>query len=163
MNANIIAVDIKHCKIYDFLKEGETKERLLQRADISKIKDVVRCKRDIERNPEDEYFKKCLSSAQETEFKIMTWEEFERFQKKFLLGKELEEINAEIFYNMLDFLPPLYWTERNGVEMFCMSKMYTGTYAAQYAHDKRTNKYYTKLVDSADRSTWICELLNNAV
>lgn len=163
MNMDILAVDIKHCSTYDFLHDGETENQLLQRANTSKTKNIASWTRNVERYPDSEEFKNYLKSAQETEYKVMTWEEFEQFQRNFLLDGELTEITAEIFENMLGVLPPLYWTEHNGVEMFCMSEMYTGTYTNQYAHDKRTDKYYMKLVDSADRSTWICELLNDAV
>ena len=47
----------------------------------------------------------------------------------------------------------------NGVEMFCMSEMYSDTYTTQYAYDHRTGKYYCKMVDSEDTSTWIHTLL----
>lgn len=163
MNMDILAVDIKHCSTYDFLHDGETEEQLLQRANTSKARDIASWTRNVENYPDVADFKNYLKSAQEKEYKVMTWDEFEQFQKSFLLDGELTEITAEIFENMLGVLPPLYWTEHNGVEMFCMSEMYTGTYTNQYAHDKRTDKYYTKVVDSVDRSTWICELLNDAV
>lgn len=159
MNMDILAVDIKHCSTYDFLQDRETQDQLLHRANESKIKDIASWTRNVEQYPDVEDFRNYLKSAQEKEYVIMTWEEFKQFQKSFLLSSELTEITAEIFDDMLNVLPPLYWTEHNGVEMFCMSEMYTGTYTNQYAHDKRTNKYYTKMVDSADRSTWICELL----
>lgn len=158
---DILAVDIKHCSTYDFLYDGETEEQLLQRANTSKTKNIASWTRNVERYPDNEEFKNYLKSAQETEYKVMTWEEFERFQRNFLLDGELTEITSEIFENMLDVLPPLYWTTHNSIEMFCMSEMYTGTYTNQYAHDKRTDKYYTKLVDSTDKSTWISELLND--
>ncbi len=109
-----------------------------------------------------EDFRNYLKSAQEKEYKVMTWKEFKQFQKSFLFDDELTEITAEVFEDMLGVLSPLYWTEYNDIEMFCISEMYTGTYTNQYAHDKRTNKYYTKMVDSADKSTWICELLKTA-
>ena len=47
------------------------------------------------------------------------------------------------------------WCTVEGVEMFCMSEMWTGTYTTQYAHDHRTGKYYSKMVDVTDRDTWI--------
>lgn len=159
MNTNILAVDIKHCSTYDFLQNGETTEQLLQRANDSKEKDIASWIRNVKNYPDVEDFRNYLKSAQEKEYRVMTWEEFEQFQKRFLLDGKLTEITAEVFDDMLNVLPPLYWMEHDGVEMFCMSEMYTGTYTNQYAHDKRTDKYYTKMVDSADKNTWICELL----
>ena len=160
---NILAVDVKHCTTYDFLYDGETIDQLLQRANVSKARDIASWTRNVENYPDVADFKNYLKSAQEKEYKVMTWDEFKEFQKSFLLDDELTEITAEIFEDMLGVLPPLYWTEHNGVEMFCMSEMYTGTYTNQYAHDKHTDKYYTKMVDSADRSTWICEVLRKMV
>lgn len=163
MNMNILAVDVKHCTTYDFLYDGETIDQLLQRANVSKARDIASWTRNVENYPDVADFKNYLKSAQEKEYKVMTWDEFKQFQKSFLLDDKLTEITAEIFEDMLGVLPPLYWTEHNGVEMFCMSEMYTGTYTNQYAHDKHTDKYYTKMVDSADRSTWICEVLRKMV
>lgn len=160
---NILAVDVKHCTTYDFLYDGETIDQLLQRANVSKARDIASWTRNVENYPDVADFKNYLKSAQEKEYKVMTWDEFKQFQKSFLLDDKLTEITAEIFEDMLGVLPPLYWTEHNGVEMFCMSEMYTGTYTNQYAHDKHTDKYYTKMVDSADRSTWICEVLRKMV
>ena len=40
-----------------------------------------------------------------------------------------------------------------------MSEFYTSHYTHQYAKDRRTGKYYSKLVDYRDRSTWIHALL----
>lgn len=160
---NILVVDVKHCTTYDFLQDGETIDQLLQRANVSKARDIASWTRNVENYPDVADFKNYLKSAQEKEYKVMTWDEFKQFQKSFLLDDELTEITAEIFEDMLGVLPPLYWTEHNGVEMFCMSEMYTGTYTNQYAHDKHTDKYYTKMVDSADRSTWICEVLRKMV
>ena len=162
MNRNILAVDVKSCLTYDFLRDGETKEQLLQRANDSKTRDIASWTRNVEQYPDVEDFRNYLKSAQEKEYKVMTWKEFKQFQKSFLFDDELTEIIAEVFEDMLGVLPPLYWTEYNDIEMFCISEMYTGTYTNQYAHDKRTNKYYTKMVDSADKSTWICELLKTA-
>lgn len=162
MNMNILAVDVKSCLTYDFLWDGETKEQLLQRANDSKTRDIASWTRNVEQYPDVEDFRNYLKSAQEKEYKVMTWKEFKQFQKSFLFDDELTEITAEVFEDILGVLSPLYWTEYNDIEMFCISEMYTGTYTNQYAHDKRTNKYYTKMVDSADKSTWICELLKTA-
>lgn len=84
-----------------------------------------------------------------------TEEEFQAMEKSKLISGEPEEIAADKFNEMLDVLPPLRWCTIDGVEMFCMSEMYTGTYTNQYAHDKSSGKYYTKMVDACDKSTWI--------
>lgn len=93
------------------------------------------------------------------DYRVMTYGDFLKLERDKILSQPLEEITADRFHEMLDVLPPLAWTQHNGVEMFCMMEFYTGSYTGQYAHDKRTGKYYTKLVDYRDRSTWICEIL----
>ena len=134
MNMNILAVDVKSCLTYDFLWDGETKEQLLQRANDSKTRDIASWTRNVEQYPDVEDFRNYLKSAQEKEYKVMTWKEFKQFQKSFLFDDELTEITAEVFEDMLGVLSPLYWTEYNDIEMFCISEMYTGTYTNQYAH-----------------------------
>lgn len=89
----------------------------------------------------------------------MTFDEFRQKERKKLLSLPLHEITEERFHEMLDVLPPIKWTRRDGVEMFCMSEMFTGTYSDQYAHDHNTGKFYCKLVDVCDPSTWINTLL----
>lgn len=89
----------------------------------------------------------------------MTYNEFRALEREKLLGQPLKEIDEDQFYEMLNVLPPIGWTQHKGVEIFCMSEFYTGPYTNQYAHDKTTGKYYTKLVDYTDRSTWIPEIL----
>ena len=41
--------------------------------------------------------------------------------------------------------------------MFCTSEMLTGTYTTQYA--AYNGKYYSKIVDVTDESTWIYNCL----
>lgn len=85
----------------------------------------------------------------------MTYDEFKKQERERLLSLPLHEITEERFYEMLNVLPPIKWTRRDNVEMFCMSEMFTGTYTDQYAHDHNTGKYFCKLVDLFDESTWI--------
>lgn len=77
-----------------------------------------------------------------------------------MLSGGVKETTEEIFSEMLNVLPPLYWCTIDGVEMFCMSEMYTGTFTNQYA--RVGEKYYTAMVDITDQSTWIHKLLKNA-
>lgn len=107
-------------------------------------------------NPHD---KEVAERYRRADYRVMTLVDFLALERDKILSVPLEEITADRFNEMLDVLPPLSWTRHKGVEMFCMSEFYTGSYTAQYAHDHSTGKYYTKLVDYRDRSTWICELL----
>lgn len=91
---------------------------------------------------------------------IMLYSEFEKFKRDNILSKPLKEITEKEYNEMLNVLPPLHYVTRNGITMFCMSEMYTETYTNQYAYDSKNNKYYTKLVDVKDESTWINNVLN---
>ena len=154
MNMDILAVDIKHLSTYDFLQDGETEEQLLQRANDSRQRDIDSWSENCKYHP-CEQFEKYLKLAQEKEYQVMMWNEFEKLQRDFYIGQPIKEITAEQFDEMLNVLPPLKWCTIDGIEMFCMSEMYSGSYTNQYAHDKRTDKYYTKMVDYMDKTTWI--------
>ncbi|MGL5436016.1 MAG: hypothetical protein ACRDBO_11535, partial [Lachnospiraceae bacterium] len=65
----------------------------------------------------------------------------------------LKETTEEQFEEALNVLPPLKWCTIDGIEMFCMSEMYTATYTNQYA--RYEGKYYKKMVDVTDKSTWL--------
>ena len=93
---------------------------------------------------------KRLKSAK---FELLTFDEFLRRQRLEMLSGPVEEIDAETYEDMLGVLPPLHYVTINGVTMFCMSEMYTGTYTTQYA--KAGGHYYSAMVDAADKSTWI--------
>lgn len=98
-------------------------------------------------------------NAQRGKYAVIAYAEYERMERERLLSDPLEEISEERYFDMLNVLPPLYMRQINGVEMFSTSEMYTGTYNTQYARDTRTGKYYAKMVDCADRSTWIHNIL----
>lgn len=91
---------------------------------------------------------------------IMLYSEFEKFKRDNILSEPLKEITENKYNEMLNVLPPLHYITRNGITMFCMCEMYTESYTNQYAYDSKNNKYYTKLVDSKDESTWINNILN---
>ncbi len=90
---------------------------------------------------------------------VLSFDEFRRKQREKLISDELTDITAEDFEDAFDVLPPSDWCTIDGVEMFCMSERYIGTYTTQYAHDHKTDKYYCKMVDILDKSTWIHKIL----
>ena len=92
-------------------------------------------------------------------FEAISWKEYEDRQATKYLAGEPEEISEAKYYEMMDTLPPLNMCTYDGVNMFCMSEMTSGSYTTQCAHDKATDKYYWKTVDSRDPSTWIVEYL----
>ena len=154
---DILAVNIKTYNVFDFLHDGETEDQLLQRANESRERDIASWTRNYENYPDVDMYKDYLRAAKEVEYQIMTWDEFQEGQKKHLLSDDLKEITEETWEEMLCVLPPYKWCTIDGVEMFCMSEMYTGTYTTQYA--RCNGKYYCKMVDSTDQSTWIHNIL----
>lgn len=107
-------------------------------------------------NPRD---KEIADSYRNADYQAMTFADFLALEREKLLSDPPQEITESRYNEMLDILPPLAWTTHHDVEMFCMSEFYTGTYTTQYAHDQKTGKYYSKLVDYTDKTTWICNLL----
>ena len=139
----------------------EEVEKEVERAKQYYADDFKRTKELAEKYPNDTLWQDRLKA--ETKLKrecvVMTLTEYLKAEREFLLSKELKEITEEEYQEMLNVLPPIKWVTIDDVEMFCMCEMYTGTYSSQYAHDRRADKYYTKLVDVTDTSTWINNIL----
>jgi len=159
-NTELVVADVKQNTVFNFVPEGQDGTEILFRANEYTQRNIKAYQSHIVNYPNNkEYWESCLKREYDTTWEIMTFEEYQKRQKENLLAAPMREITAEKFEEMLDILPPIKWCTINGVEMFCISEMYTGTYTDQYAHDKKTNKYYTKLVDCLDKSTWINKIL----
>ena len=156
---DIIVVDISQMYVYSSLRNGETEAELLNRAVEANNKDIEAWKNHIKNYPETEAFKEYLKTAEAKKFKVMTWDEYEQGEHNYYINRPLKEITADRFNEMLNILPPKCWTTINGVEMFCMSEMLTGTYTDQFA--RIGDKYYNKIVNLADRKTWIYNFIEN--
>lgn len=100
-----------------------------------------------------EYFEKCAENERRAKYELMTFDEFLSRQRAVLLGNPVEETTAEKYEDALCVLPPLHYVTINGVTMFCIGEMLTGTYARQYA--KIGNRFYTAVVDTKDKTTWL--------
>jgi uncharacterized protein (DUF885 family) len=158
---NFVIVEMSTVHVYDFMVKGETVAEAEVRGNKYYQDELEHVKSHL-KNYGGEYWEdqvKAITKQVKTGCKLMSYEQFKEAERKHLLNGELTEVTADQFDDALNVLPPICWTTHNNVEMFCMCEMYTGSYTSQYAHDKRTGKYYTKLVDCKDRSTWICELL----
>lgn len=100
-----------------------------------------------------EYFAKCAENERHAKYELMTFDEFLSRQRAAIMDEPVEETTAEKYEDALCVLPPLHYVTINGVTMFCMGEMLTGTYARQYA--KIGNRFYTAVVDVKDKSTWL--------
>ena len=162
-NYDAVIVEMHTIIIYDFVLEGESTEEAEARG-LAYYKEWAQKTREYSvlfdddsaywHNQADSYDKKVAAGC-----RVMSLDDFRKLQKKRLLLGDPEEITAEKFDEMLNILPPLKWVTINNIEMFCMCEMYTGSYTTQYAHDKKNNKYYSKMVDVLDRSTWLHNFL----
>ena len=130
MNLDICVVSEQTLHIYDFLQDGEEVEKLLARAEENAR----------ERGYTDTY-------------KVMSYEAYRMAKREKYLSMPLNDIMDEQYYDMLDVLPPLRYGNNEGLQSFFLSEFYDETYTNQYAscHEK----FYQKLVDITDKSTWI--------
>ena len=126
----------------------------IERAKAYRSKDIATYKSHLKNYPDrSDYWNKMLEKSIDSNYVCGEWEVFEQAQKGFLIG-EIHEITAEEWDDALNVLPPLGWNNYpHGFNMFFCSEAYTGTYASQYA--RKGGKYYSAMVDKADRSTWI--------
>lgn len=157
MNINIAAVDVNTYTIYDFLRDDETEEELLCRANKKKEMNIKNYKELINDGSHTDFYEKILRQEMNKEYKIMDFDTCLINKKKHMLKDEIKEVTAEIYNAQLSELPPLNYCTINGVEMFCMSEMYDATFTTQYARYK--GKYYSKMVDAMDKNTWIYHFL----
>lgn len=85
-------------------------------------------------------------------YEPMLYGEYTRKEREALLSQPMKEVTEEQYDEMLCVLPPLRWT-RGVLESFFMSEFWTGTYTTMYA--SFNGKFYQKMVDYSDTSTWI--------
>lgn len=158
---NTVIVEMHTVHVFDFLRTEETEAEAIARAE-KYYKDELALVSSHLKNYGGEYWQKRVEEVAKTVeagCKIMSMDEFRALEKKRLITGILTEETEEDFNDALNVLPPLQWVTINGVEMFCMSEMWTGTYTTQHARDSKTGKYYCTMVDITDRSTWIHNLL----
>lgn len=154
-NGELVIVNINggYGHVYDFCTLEDSQAKLNQ-AQANAIENVETYNRYIKDYPQQaDYWTKCKKEYESAKYEAMTFDEFLKRQKIAFTTGEITEVTEEKFDDMLNVLPPLYWTTIGGVEMFCMGEFYTGTYTTQYA--RVGDKYYTAMVDATDRETWI--------
>jgi hypothetical protein len=90
-------------------------------------------------------------------YSLMTEEEFFKAQRAFYLGDPPAEITEKQFHYALEVLPPLHYLGREGFASFLMSEFHSGPYTHQYVAVSRdgNTRYFSKLVDATDESTWM--------
>jgi hypothetical protein len=95
--------------------------------------------------------------APKRHYEPMRYDDYRAKEREFYLSSPEREIPEETFVEMLGVLPPVKWENKGDFESFLMSEHWSGPYTQQYV--RRGNgddaKYWTKLVDSTDRKTWM--------
>ena len=88
------------------------------------------------------------------DYVLMTFGEYQSRQRAKMLDGELKECSEDDFIEALECLPPEKWhTDKDGVNKFLMCEYYTATFTTQYARFK--GRYYSRMVDARDPTTWI--------
>lgn len=154
-NNELVVVDVNgnFTSVWTFCDADNALEAI-ERAQKSAADNVATYEGHIKNYPDRaEYWRSRKAEYENAKYEVMSFDEFLERQKKSLTSGEVTETTEENFNEMLNILPPMKWCTIDGVEMFCMSEMYTGTYTSQYA--RIGNKYYTAMVDVLDKSTWI--------
>jgi hypothetical protein len=82
----------------------------------------------------------------------MTYAAFEAAKRALYLTPE-QEITEERYMEMLEVLPPMAYHGGPGFESFLMCEYTSVPYTEQYA--RRGDKYFVKMVDATDKSTWM--------
>lgn len=137
----------------------ETAAQELENAERYAAAELERMEELNRRYPDHPIFGPMLANARNARYSLMSFDEFLAMEREKLLGGAPKEIDGETYNDQLNVLPPLKWCTIDGIEMFCMSEMYTGSYTTQYAYDRKTGKYWSKMVDALDPETWIHKAL----
>ena len=157
MNAERIVFNNLTFGSYDFLKDNESDEGAIARA-VAYYTEQLQTLQSHAETFGGDYWHKRVTETQtllDAGFSVLPFELYIRKKNKRYTDMPMHEITSEEYNEQMDILPPICWCTIAGVTMFCMSEMYDGTITSQYARDNRTGKYYTKLVDIYDKSTWI--------
>lgn len=156
----VVDLNDEFAHIYSTVKDGEDWFDAVDRAFREAHENAETCRKWMQKYPENaDYWEARVEEYENADYHTMRYSDFERIQRERILKKPLQEVTEDDYEEMLNILPPIHWVEINGVSEFCMMEMYTGTYTNQYAHDRKTGKYYQKLVDVTDRDTWIHKIL----
>lgn len=149
--------------IYDFLRDGETDEQAAERADRRRQSELARLSWNAEHFPRtlpdgSDYWWAEIELELSSYYKVMSSDEFDAVVREYFRSQMvLLDSNEDEFEEMLGVLPPLYHIHHGSVESFCMTEFEFDSYTHQYARDHSTGRYYKKLVNILDKSTWISE------
>ena len=105
-------------RIYDFLRDGETPEEGKKRAIHDLIERIASLADIAAAHPDDGYWQDQLRTAQQSEYSVIPYADFENLQRESILSLPLQEITEEQYNDMLNILPPLSWVTLDDVTEF---------------------------------------------
>lgn len=147
-------------RLYTYMHGDMTEDDMLKDAAVCFIENAETFRRNAETyrmdNPSlsESWEKRAVEyDAMIESLRLMTFSEFLEMERDYYISKPLEEVTEEDYHDAMNVLPPEWMGTMYGVHMFTMSEHWTGPYTSQYA--RHGGKYYRKMVDCSDRSTWI--------
>ena len=157
MKADLVIACRNTVKVYAYATE-ESKDKMLLKAKEYYRECTERAKEraSVKTREDYKYWAKEYWEYKRISMEIMTEEEYYKIQKEYLFKTHpLKEITKKQWYDMLECLPPMDWHRGDYMQFFFMCEMYTGSYTNEYYWDMNNNKFYEKMVDYRDKSTWI--------
>lgn len=159
MDTDKLITNTHGLEVYDGVRPNETDEQALDRArrfyqtSIDRYEEII----SKQGNGKDNYWLNCLNTekAKIASVQIETEKDYFARVRKVYLDPPAKEITEERYEEMLDVLPPCAYTHNGRYSMFYVSEALHFSYHGFYLHDKKTGKYWTKVCDACDRSTWI--------
>lgn len=104
------------------------------------------------------YFNKAVLLAMyNASLEVMSIDEYTKRKRRFYLGNELVEVDSIDWDSLYNSLKEAKLSERNSVKMLTEIPL-DDSYAKQYA--VCNHRYYSKMVDLNDETTWIYNFLN---
>ena len=104
------------------------------------------------------YFNKAVLLAMyNASLEVMSIDEYTKRKRRFYLGNELVEVDSIDWDSLYNSLKEAQLSERNSVKMLTEIPL-DDSYAKQYA--VCNHRYYSKMVDLNDETTWIYNFLN---
>lgn len=147
--------------IYTFIgisDPDETADQCLAQAVAYSRESVETCRRNLEGEKDEEriaYWKQQIAAYEADSPQIETYGSYKKRERAEMLSGAPKEITEERYEEMLDVLPPCAYTHNGRYSMFYVSEALRFSYHGFYLHDKKTGKYWTKVCDACDRSTWL--------
>lgn len=130
-------------KIWDYGTNYHAKRKREARRQLEQIKDWDNRNRPY-------YFSPCYDPQVMRTFQSMPLDQFQAMEREHYLSLPIHEITREEYWDALECLPPIYCGRAGGD--FLMREMWTGTFT--YMYRQIGNRYFSKMVDAADRTTW---------